>query len=128
MLENTASIEKRYQELTELLEQNAEDYQKVAELAKERSDLEPVVHKTGLYRALLKQQEEARELEKSEDSEIRELAVSELSSLSEQIEKMHDPDRVNFFGKQDQSRQTTHQPQQQSRYSATAVAQQNHHI
>jgi peptide chain release factor 1 len=88
MLENTASIEKRYQELTELLEQNAEDYQKVAELAKERSDLEPVVHKTGLYRALLKQQEEARELEKSEDSEIRELAVSELSSLSEQIEKV----------------------------------------
>jgi peptide chain release factor 1 len=88
MLENTASIEKRYQELTELLEQNAEDYQKVAELAKERSDLEPVVHKTGLYRALLKQQEEARELEKSEDSEIRELAVSELASLSEQIEKV----------------------------------------
>ncbi|NMC86239.1 MAG: peptide chain release factor 1 [Anaerolineaceae bacterium] len=88
MLENTASIEKRYQELTELLEQNAEDYQKVAELAKERSDLEPVVHKTGLYRALLKQQEEARELEKSEDSEIRELAVSEMASLSEQIEKV----------------------------------------
>jgi len=88
MLENTASIEKRYQELTELLEQNAEDYQKVAELAKERSDLEPVVQKAGLYRALLKQQEEARELEKSEDSEIRELAVSELASLSEQIEKV----------------------------------------
>jgi peptide chain release factor 1 len=88
MLENTASIEKRYQELSELLEQNAEDYQKVAELAKERSDLEPVVEIANEYRSLLKQKEEAHELEKSDESDIRELAEAELSTLSEKIDKV----------------------------------------
>jgi peptide chain release factor 1 len=88
MLENTTSIEKRYDELTQLLEQNAEDYQKVAELAKERSDLEPVVQLSVRYRELLKQQDEARELESTDDAEIRDLAVMELESLAPQIEKI----------------------------------------
>jgi peptide chain release factor 1 len=88
MLENTAPIEKRYEELTHLLEENAEDYQKVAELAKERADLEPVVQLSTHYRDLLKQQEQARELETSEDSEIRDLAVMELESLVPQIDKV----------------------------------------
>jgi len=88
MLENTAPIEKRYEELTHLLEENAEDYQKVAELAKERADLEPVVQLSTHYRDLLKQQEQARELETSEDAEIRDLAVMELESLVPQIDKV----------------------------------------
>lgn len=88
MLENTAPIEKRYEELTHLLEENAEDYQRVAELAKERADLEPVVQLSTHYRELLKQQEQARELETSEDAEIRDLAVMELESLNHQIEKI----------------------------------------
>jgi peptide chain release factor 1 len=88
MLENTAPIEKRYEELTHLLEENAEDYQKVAELAKERADLEPVVQLSTHYRDLLKQQEQARELETSEDPEIRDLAIMELESLLPQIEKV----------------------------------------
>lgn len=87
MLENTAPIEKRYEELTHLLEESAEDYQKVAELAKERSDLEPVVQLSAHYRDLLKQQEQAHELETSEDAEIRDLAIMELESLAPQIEK-----------------------------------------
>lgn len=86
MLENTASIEKRYEELTQLLEQNVDDYQKVAELAKERSDLEPVVQLAVKYRGLLKQQDETRELESANDAEIRELAHLELESLAPQIE------------------------------------------
>jgi len=87
MLENTAPIEKRYQELTQLLEENVEDYQKVAELAKERSDLEPVVQLSAHYRDLLKQQEEAQQLVTNEDAEIRDLAQLELESLTPQIEK-----------------------------------------
>ena len=43
MLEKIASIEKRYEELTRLMEENATDYQRIAELAKERSDLEVIV-------------------------------------------------------------------------------------
>jgi peptide chain release factor 1 len=88
MLANTTSIEKRYDELTQLLEQNVEDYQKVAELAKERSDLEPVVQLAVRYRELLKQQDEARELESNEDPEIRTLVQAELESLAPQIEKV----------------------------------------
>jgi peptide chain release factor 1 len=88
MLENTASIEKRYQELSQLLEENVEDYQRVAELAKERSDLEPVVQLSGHYRDLLKQQAQAQELQDSDDAEMRDLAESELSSLAPQIEKV----------------------------------------
>lgn len=87
MLENTAPIEKRYDELTRLIEENVDDYQKVAELAKERSDLEPVVQLSAHYRELLKQQEQARELEASEEAEIRELALMELESVGPQIEK-----------------------------------------
>lgn len=88
MLEKIGSIEKRYEELTQLLEQNVEDYQKVAELAKERSDLEPVIQLASHYRDLLKQQEQARELEANEDDELRGLAQSELETLSPQIAKV----------------------------------------
>ena len=88
MLENTIPIQKRYDELTKLLEQNVNDYQRIAELAKERSDLEPVVQLATHYRDLLKQQEQAQELETSEDAEIRDLALMELESLSPQIEKI----------------------------------------
>lgn len=88
MLEKIGSIEKRYEELTQLLEQNVEDYQKVAELAKERSDLEPVIQLASHYRDLLKQQEQARELEANEDDELRGLAQSELETLSPQIDKV----------------------------------------
>ena len=88
MLEKITSIEKRYDELTHLLEQNVEDYQKVAELAKERSDLDPVVQLSAQFRDLLKQQEQAHELENSEDAEIYDLAHQELESLSPQIEKL----------------------------------------
>lgn len=87
MLENIEPIEKRYQELTQLLEENVEDYQKVAELAKERSDLEPVIQLSAHYRELLKQQEQAQELVTSEDADIRDLAQSELESVTPQIEK-----------------------------------------
>lgn len=86
MLEKLAAIEKRYDELTHLLELNAEDYQKVAELAKERSDLEPVISLAGKYHDQLKRQEQAHELENSEDEEMRELALAELSEVSEEIE------------------------------------------
>jgi len=88
MLEKVDAIEKRYKELTQLLEQNVDDYQKVAELAKERSDLEQVVQLGNQYRELLKQQEEAHELEHSEEEEMRDLAHQELESLDPQVEKL----------------------------------------
>jgi peptide chain release factor 1 len=87
MLEKIASIQKRYDELTTLLEQNAEDYVKVAELAKERSDLEPVVQLAGRYTSLLEQKAQADELANGTDEEFKELAQVELDKLAPQIEK-----------------------------------------
>ena len=81
MLENLASIEARYEELNLLLEQNAADYQKVAEYAKERSTLEPIIIKAAEYRQVLKNLEEARELVSSEDAEIRDLAQADIDEL-----------------------------------------------
>lgn len=88
MLEKIASIEKRYEELTNLLEQNAEDYVKVAELAKERSDLEQVIQLSTHYRQLLKQKEQAEELISLDDQEMKDLAAGEIEKLNPQIEKV----------------------------------------
>ncbi|WP_303773074.1 peptide chain release factor 1 [Anaerolinea thermophila] len=81
MLEKLIAIENRYEELNRLLEENADDYQKVIELSKERADLEPIVEKAQEYRTVLKQIEEARSLLESGDEELRELAEADLETL-----------------------------------------------
>jgi peptide chain release factor 1 len=86
MLDKLADIESRYEELSKLLEQNADDYQRVAELAKERSDIEPIVLKSGEYRTVLKQIEEARVLQAEDDAEMRELAEADLQELTPRVE------------------------------------------
>src|SRR5450759_5369106 len=88
ILENVASIEARYDELTHLLEASALDYQRVAELAKERSDLDPIVSKGHAYRRALQRQEEARALQNSEDEELRQMALTELEETSPQVERL----------------------------------------
>lgn len=90
MLDNLASIEARYEELNSLLEQNAADYQKVAEYSKERASLDPIMHKSEEYRQVLKNLSEARDLLSNEDAEIRELAQADIDDLepkSIQLEK-----------------------------------------
>ena len=50
MLDKLAGIEKRYEELHRLLLEVGDDYQRAAELNKERLDLEPMVEKSKRYR------------------------------------------------------------------------------
>jgi peptide chain release factor 1 len=88
MLEKIASIEKRYDELTHLLEVNAEDYVKVAELAKERSDIEPVVQLACQYHQLLERKSQAEQLLEGSDDEMRDLARMELEELVPGIENV----------------------------------------
>jgi peptide chain release factor 1 len=88
MLEKTIQIIERYTELTRLMEVNMEDYQKIAELAKERSELEPIYQLSVQYRDLTAQLNQARELESSGDSEFISLAKVEIESLTPQIEEM----------------------------------------
>jgi peptide chain release factor 1 len=90
MIDKIAAIEARYEELGQLLEQHASDYQAVAGLAKERSDLEEIISKATTYRQTLKQIDEAQSLVDSNDPELRELAQADLQSmqpLAERLEK-----------------------------------------
>jgi peptide chain release factor 1 len=90
MLDNLAGIEQRYDELGQLLEESLTDYQRAAELAKERSDLEPLVLKAQEYRKTLQRIEEARSIQDSNDEDLRQLAELELEELlpkAEQLER-----------------------------------------
>ncbi|MCG2783735.1 MAG: peptide chain release factor 1 [Anaerolineae bacterium] len=86
MLEKLAGIEERYEELTRQLLEIGSDYQRAAEINKERSDLEALVEKAREYRSALKRQAEARlMLETEKDQEMLSLAETEISELDEQI-------------------------------------------
>ncbi len=87
MLEKLAGIENRYDEMNRLLLKVGNDYQRAAELNKERIDLEPIVEKARTYRRNLARLEEARAVAGSEeDAEMRELAASEIADLEPQID------------------------------------------
>ncbi len=81
MLEKLAGIEKRYEELHRLLLEVGDDYQRAAELNKERIDLEPMVEKSKEYRRNVARLEEARAIVESEDAEMHLLAESEIADL-----------------------------------------------
>ena len=81
MLEKLASIEEHYNDLTHQMAEAGEDYQKAAELAKERSEIEEIVSKGQEYQLTLKRLEEARELTSSADEELRSLAELDLQEL-----------------------------------------------
>jgi peptide chain release factor 1 len=88
MLDKLSGIEQRYEELTRLFMEVGDDYQRAAELNKERIDLEPIVSLARDYRQALDQIEEARSLLEGDDLELRMLAEAEILDLEPQIEKM----------------------------------------
>jgi peptide chain release factor 1 len=88
MLEKLIAIQNQYNELTRLIEENVEDYQKVGEYAKERAELEEINQRSILYQDLLKQLDQARELITSDDSEMSALATVEAEELTPRIENL----------------------------------------
>ena len=88
MLDKIASIEARYEELGQLIEENVNDYQKVAELAKERSDLEDIVLKGREYRSVLKQIDDIHGMANDGDEELRQMAEADLLSLNPRAETL----------------------------------------
>jgi peptide chain release factor 1 len=88
MLEKLTGIEKRYEELNALLLEVGNDYQRAAELNKERIDLEPIVIKVREYRQVLNQVEEAHQILEGDDLEMRMLAEAELLDLEPMIERI----------------------------------------
>jgi peptide chain release factor 1 len=89
MLDKLAGIEQHFEELNQQLMEVGSDYERAAELGKERADLEPLVDKIHAYRQALQQLEEARTLQEAEeDQELRLLAGSEIAELEPKIEQL----------------------------------------
>ncbi len=88
MLNKLSGIEERYQEISQELMQVGDDYQRAAELGKERSDLEPLYQKTQHYRQALEELEEAKSLLEAEDEEMQMLAQAEVDELEPKIERL----------------------------------------
>lgn len=84
MLGKLAQVESRYQKLEGMMSQPAiaGDYEKAAELAKERASLQAVVSAYRQYQKQLQELDEARELlHSTDDAEMRELAQLEIAEL-----------------------------------------------
>lgn len=88
MLDKLIGIEQRFKEINEELIVVGDDYQRAADLAIERSDLEPIINKTNKYRQALENLEGAKEIRDGDDEELAELALLEISEVEERIEKL----------------------------------------
>jgi peptide chain release factor 1 len=88
MLDKISGIEEKYEELNQLLLEVGDDYQRAAELSKERSELEPIVTKTKQYREIIGKIDEARSLLDSPDPMMRELAETEINELEPEEERL----------------------------------------
>ena len=88
LLEKLAAIQAHYLELTNLIQANIQDYQKVADLSKEKAELEEIYQKSCRYQTVLEGIREAQTLSHSDDEEIRALAAEENEILSQEAEKL----------------------------------------
>ncbi|MFQ3535138.1 MAG: peptide chain release factor 1 [Aggregatilineales bacterium] len=91
MFDKLDGIEARYQEIEQSLADGAilSDYSKVAALAQERAELQPIVEAYQHYRRAKTQRADAQALFESErDPELRAMAREEMTSLDEQIERL----------------------------------------
>jgi peptide chain release factor 1 len=88
MLEKLAGIERRFVEIDQEMADAGEDYQRVAALARERADLEPIVNAYREYAALHEQLGDAKVLQNNEDAELRELALEEVAGLETALESL----------------------------------------
>jgi len=83
MLEKLMEVENKYEKITQTLSDpkvfsNKDEFMKYS---REQAELEPIVTKFREYKNILKQIEEAEEMIKSGDSDLKELAEEELQQL-----------------------------------------------
>jgi peptide chain release factor 1 len=91
MLARLAKVEERYEELTRLMAdpEVAQDYERVAEYAKERADLEDVVGAYRVYRDTAEELEGTSSLLTDDaDPELRELAEAEVVQLQGRLDEL----------------------------------------
>ncbi|HEY5728461.1 MAG TPA: peptide chain release factor 1 [Anaerolineales bacterium] len=89
MLDKLKGIEERYDQLGNDLLEVGNDYQRAAEINKERVDLEEIVEKAREYRQAMKSMEEARTIYETEkDAELVALAETDIEDLTPKIEAL----------------------------------------
>jgi peptide chain release factor 1 len=91
MLDKIAKVVQHYEELEKRLAdpEVLADYQKVAELAQERSEMEPLVESYRRHLAVTEELHQTEELlELAEDSEMITMAEEEVAKLSAEIESL----------------------------------------
>lgn len=88
LVDKLAGIEQRYEELDRLFMEVGDDYQRAAELNKERIDLEPIVNKAREYRQALERMDDAHSLLEGDDVDMRMLAEAEILDLETQIDQL----------------------------------------
>ncbi len=88
MFDKLAGIEARFLALDGELAQAGGDYQRSADLARERSELEPIVSAYREYLAGQRQLEQAEPLQDSDDEELRQMAVSEVAEVRQKLEAL----------------------------------------
>lgn len=89
MLDKLQAIEERYEQLGGELLEVGSNYQRAAEINKERVDIEPVVIKTREYRQAMKSLEEAKSIIISEnDADLLALAKADVEDLTPKIEAL----------------------------------------
>jgi peptide chain release factor 1 len=84
MLDKLNAILEHFSDLDQRLAAAGSDFQLMAELSRERSDLEPIVTLAQAYMNTLKNLEEAEELASDGEGELKELAEMELPELRQQ--------------------------------------------
>ena len=99
MLEKIAGIEERYNEINDLLIEVGDNYQRATELSKERAEIEPIVFKAQSYRQTLNNLTEAQTLLDSDDTELKELAESEIKELETKIVQIEEDLRTMLLPK-----------------------------
>ena len=88
MLDKLEAILDRFAELDRRLAEAGTDFQLVAELSKERSDLEPIVNLAREYKDNLVKTEETEELISVADGELLEMAHLELDGLKTRLQEL----------------------------------------
>ena len=88
MLDKITGIEARFDEIEKELISQSGNYQRVVELSKERSELEPLVERARAYRQALTRQKEAQEIVNGDDKEMAELAEAELEELDAAVPQL----------------------------------------
>ncbi len=91
MFDRLAGIEARYEELNQSLADQGTlaDYSKIAEIAQERSRIEPIVETYRQYQRATNEFEQAKVLvEEEADPELREMAQEEVSTLGDKLTEL----------------------------------------